>query len=68
VHDQLRYVCRPPGIDGWLNVALLNGRLGVWHAEQFAPKWFAGALWQLAQELEPGWLKAQERPGCLWQL
>jgi hypothetical protein len=27
---KLRYVCSPPGIDGWRNVALLHERLGLW--------------------------------------
>jgi hypothetical protein len=30
-HAKLRYVCSPPGMRGWLNVAFFHARVGEWH-------------------------------------
>ena len=66
-HGHVLYVCSPPGILGWLNVALAKGTLGVWHDAQVVPKWFAGAAWHDAHEVLRGCVNAQLLPALRWQ-
>jgi hypothetical protein len=51
-----------------VNVALLNGRVGVWQLAQPLPKWLAGGLWQELQFRPLVWLNAHDVPARLWQL
>jgi hypothetical protein len=42
--------------------------LGVWHAEQFSPKWPLGGVWQLLQSLLFGCANLQFSPAFLWHV